>query len=367
VIIVASDQTDQREALGSGFIVSHGRIATNHHVVEGMNEAYVVFSDGAVKLVSKVVADSAQQDLIILAVETGNRPALVLGDELSLQQGDSVYALGAPKGLQLSFTNGIVSSFRKSNAQFLIQTTAPIAPGSSGGPLFDRTGRVIGVTTSLLSDAPGIYFSVGVGDVRRLLRTAEGVALPFGEWAKQHYSEPPSGVLNRSAPNPGASLDETISWMQNYSQHHGLRFFDGKPSINIVLSPDPLHQKASAPGCAVWEAVDYYQFVKGSSTAMVELFDLSDINPDSVKVDGEGVVFEIADASGKVYSQSTSDPTITSAKLFSSSEVQARSETGDGGFLPVGRINMDSPESNARFASAFKHAVILCGGTKSPF
>src|SRR5882724_6826984 len=104
VVIVASDQRGQREALGSGFIVSSGRIATNHHVVEEMREAYVVFSDGAVKLVSKVVADSPQQDLIILAVETGNRPALVLGDELSLHQGDSVYALGAPKGLQLSFT-----------------------------------------------------------------------------------------------------------------------------------------------------------------------------------------------------------------------------------------------------------------------
>ena len=100
------------------------------------------------------------QDLIILAVQTDNRSSLVFGDELSLQQGDSVYALGAPKGLELSFTNGIVSSFRKSNGQFLIQTTAPIAPGSSGGPLFDRSGHVVGVTTSMLSDAAGIYFCI---------------------------------------------------------------------------------------------------------------------------------------------------------------------------------------------------------------
>jgi S1-C subfamily serine protease len=97
VIIVASDQNGQREALGSGFVVSHGKIATNHHVVEGMNQAYIVFSDGAVKPISSVVADSIQQDLRILAVETGNRPPLPFGDELSLQQGDSVYALGAPK------------------------------------------------------------------------------------------------------------------------------------------------------------------------------------------------------------------------------------------------------------------------------
>jgi len=93
--IVASDQGGQREALGSGFIVSRGRIVANHHVVEGMNEAFVVFSDGMVKPVSTVVADSVQQDLIILTVETGNRSALVLGDELSMQQGHPVYALGA--------------------------------------------------------------------------------------------------------------------------------------------------------------------------------------------------------------------------------------------------------------------------------
>jgi Trypsin-like peptidase domain len=367
VVNVASDQNGQREALGSGFIMSHGRIATNHHVVEGMNQAYVVFSDGAVKPVSGIVADSLQQDLIILAVETGNRPSLTFGDEMSLQQGDSVYALGAPKGLELSFTNGIVSSFRKSEAQFLIQTTAPIAPGSSGGPLFDRTGRVVGVTTSMLSDAPGIYFSVAIGDLKRLLRTPQVVALSFEEWVKRQASTHPSGTHNKDEPSEGPPLRDTISWMQNFSQLHGMRDFNGKPSIRIVLFSDTFHEKTSAPGCAIWEAIDYFQFLKGSSTADVELFDLSDINPDSVNVVGDGVVFEIADGSGKVYSKSTSDPTMTSAKLFASSEVQAKSEAGEGGFVPIGRINLDSPESNERFASAFKHAVILCGGVKSTF
>src|SRR6266566_1775916 len=69
VVIVADDKDTQREALGSGFLVSRDRIATNHHVLEGMKEAYVVFSDGKVKPVSGVVADSVQQDLIILKVE----------------------------------------------------------------------------------------------------------------------------------------------------------------------------------------------------------------------------------------------------------------------------------------------------------
>jgi S1-C subfamily serine protease len=144
-VIVASAQNEQ--ALGSGFIIGQNRIVTNHHVVQGMSEAFVFFSDGKVLPVSEVIYDSAEQDLIILGVETGRRRPVTLGDELSLRQGDSVYAIGAPKGLELSFTNGIVSAFRRADAQFLIQTTAPIAPGSSGGPLLDRAGRVVGVTT----------------------------------------------------------------------------------------------------------------------------------------------------------------------------------------------------------------------------
>jgi S1-C subfamily serine protease len=59
--------------------VDHGKIITNHHVVEGMNQAYVVFSDEATKPVSRVAADSAQQDLIVLAVDTGNRSAVKFG------------------------------------------------------------------------------------------------------------------------------------------------------------------------------------------------------------------------------------------------------------------------------------------------
>lgn len=127
---------------------------------------------------------------------------------LSLQEGDYVYALGAPKGLELSFTNGIVSSFRNTNGQFLIQNTAPIAPGSSGGPLFDRTGRVVGVTTSLLEDASGIYFSVGIGDLKRLIRTPQGAALLFSEWAKQRNSRPsPPAAANPNGPNEAAPGD----------------------------------------------------------------------------------------------------------------------------------------------------------------
>jgi hypothetical protein len=98
---------------------------------------------------------------------------------------------------------------------------------------------------------------------------------------------------------------------------------------------------------------------------MVALFDLSDINPDSVKVDAEGVVFETADASGKIHFITSSDPTMTSANLFAR-EGQASGDTMDNSFS-VGRVNLDSAESNERLASALRHAIVLCGGTRAPF
>jgi S1-C subfamily serine protease len=370
VIIVASDQNGQREALGSGFVVSHGKIATNHHVVEGMNQAYIVFSDGAVKPISSVVADSIQQDLIILAVETGNRPPLPFGDELSLQQGDSVYALGAPKGLELSFTNGIVSSFRKSEAQFLIQTTAPIAPGSSGGPLFDHAGRVVGVTTSMISDAPGIYFSVGIGDVRRLLRTPQSVALPFSEWAKQQANRSVSESRNSVPSDEGPSFEETISWMYSFLEAHGQEWSGGSDAsqsnfMDLSLQfPDSLraslHSNLSGrEACAVYirhnerEGVQLHEDMKASVKTWMELMSLADIDARSVKVCARShVCFETTNNLGKIVQRVPSDD---KSDKFSEYD------------LDRGWIVLDSAENADRFANAFKHMVSLCGGAKSAF
>jgi Trypsin-like peptidase domain len=373
VVIVADDKSSQREALGSGFLVSRDRIATNHHVVEGMKEAYVVFSDGMVKRVSGVVADSIQQDLIILTTETGNRPSLAFGDELSLHQGDAVYALGAPKGLQLSFTNGIVSSFRKSEGQFLIQTTAPIAPGSSGGPLFDRAGRVVGVTTSMLSDAPGIYFSVGIGDLRRLLRTPQGVALPFEEWAKRQDGESrtksASGISSSQSQHGQPSLQETISWMSNFLEAHGQEWSGGEPSRSNVMGLSPVYRELLA-----LRAEDLHEdlsgkeacviFVRHNSATATRLHDdlkvpvktwtetmfLGDIDPKSIKVV----------ASSHVYFE-------TSNNLHNIIETVPVGEKFPEYDLDRGWILLDSAENAQRFANAIVHAVVLCGGSTTPF
>ena len=189
-------------AQGSGFIIAKNRVVTNYHVIEGLSEAYARFADGHTESVQGVVVADKSQDIAVIEVPTSGRPSLILGDDLSLREGDPILALGAPRGLELTLTNGIVSAFRKSGGQFLIQNTAPIAPGSSGGPLLNLNGQVIGITSMQLTNTPGVYFSIGISQVRTLLKTAATASQPFAQWA--------SGKSVGASP----SLAETFAWIK---------------------------------------------------------------------------------------------------------------------------------------------------------
>ncbi len=386
VVIIAADQTRQTEALGSGFVVGQNKIVTNHHVLAGMSQAEVVFSDGSVKPVSNVIADSPEQDLIAVTTQTESRHPLPLGDELTLQQGDSVYALGAPKGLELSFTNGIVSSFRKSNSQFLIQTTAPIAPGSSGGPLFDQAGRVVGVTSSLLADAPGIYFSVGIGDVKRLLLTPQGVVLSLEQWATQQSDGRTVEHKHSQSPiekNDEPSLQETVSWMASFSEAHGHNMQLEESNLLELLPADS--QLKSKQGCTVKVSHKFPKPVRLSpdmkfpAKSYVTVFSLGEMDFSTVQVCGRSQVYVCAET---LNSTNTISEIVSYEKYGQPYPEFDRNRTPailgllppeDRG-LPYSEhedsrivIVFDSQNSTERFANAFKRAVTLCGGSKSAF
>jgi Trypsin-like peptidase domain len=179
VVVVPLGKDNKPLGQGSGFIIAANEVVTNHHVLEEATSAAVIFADGSTEAVEGFLADNPTRDIIIISVKTGRRVPLRLGEDLALKQGDEVFANGAPRGLELSITNGIVSGFRSIEDHFFLQTTAAIAPGSSGGPLFNKAGEVIGMTTSLLANTPGIYFAVGIGDVARIMRSSSTLVLPI--------------------------------------------------------------------------------------------------------------------------------------------------------------------------------------------
>jgi S1-C subfamily serine protease len=166
---------------GSGFVWDkQGHIVTNYHVVEGANAVQVVFSDGSNYSASNVFV-YPEKDLAVLSINAPESKLVPIpvGTSNDLKVGQTAVVIGNPFGLDGSMTNGIVSALgreiespAKRRIQGVIQTSAPINPGNSGGPLLDSDGRLIGVTTAILSPSgafAGIGFAIPVDEVNRVV------------------------------------------------------------------------------------------------------------------------------------------------------------------------------------------------------
>lgn len=175
--------------IGTGFVVEPGVVATNLHVIAGADRMGIAGSDGKARLISAVAAADPEHDLALVAFDPApSLPPLPLGRGKDLVAGDPVVALGTPGGLALSASSGIVSAVRDVTPTItLVQTTAPISPGSSGGPLLDEGGRVVGVTTLFSKNGQNLNFAVPVEYVTELMEK-RGAPLPLAEFAKLRWS-----------------------------------------------------------------------------------------------------------------------------------------------------------------------------------
>ena len=167
---------------GSGFAVSYGGasyIVTNNHVVDGVTNITVTFSDGN-SFPASVKGSDPNRDLAVLAVSAPAgefHPLALVGSPQAVAVGESVYAIGSPYGLSGSMTVGIVSQVGRTITEStsrvsipdVIQFSAAINPGNSGGPLLDSTGAVIGITTAAVSNSAGLGFAIPASTLAREL------------------------------------------------------------------------------------------------------------------------------------------------------------------------------------------------------
>ena len=184
VVVKTLDAQGKVKGQGSGVLLSSGKIATNCHVVEG-GASYQV-GRGKQLVSATLYAEDGDKDICLLdAKGIAGKPAQ-LGKAAGLKVGDPVYAVGAPKGLELSLSDGIVAQLRGGPPP-LIQTTAAISPGSSGGGLFDGEGRLVGLTTLYMEGGQSLNFAMPVewiGEVKPGRKTvAEGHSQT--EWLKR--------------------------------------------------------------------------------------------------------------------------------------------------------------------------------------
>lgn len=147
---------------GSGFFIARDRVVTNLHVVEDANRAEIHLANGAIYAIKGVVAVDGEGDLALLHVEVpANQAVPIPMDRAVPQEGESIVVIGNPFGLEGSVSNGIVSAVREIPGYGkVIQITAAISPGSSGSPVVNMRGQVIGVASLQAAEGQSLNFAV---------------------------------------------------------------------------------------------------------------------------------------------------------------------------------------------------------------
>jgi S1-C subfamily serine protease len=216
VSILMSDKEGHPVAQGSGFLISKdGRVVTNYHVIKSGSSAIIKLPYGAFFAVDGVLAFDKARDVAIIKAHGANFRPLTLGDSSRLQIGEEVVAISSPLLLESTVSNGIVSGVRtiEKEGGKLLQITAPISPGSSGGPLFNMAGEVIGITTSHLRGGENLNFAIPTNDMKPMLgklsEFPDGLPLP-DEADKAEPTNVPSTTQNVQN---GPDLEETLSWL----------------------------------------------------------------------------------------------------------------------------------------------------------
>ena len=191
---VSLEMRDRKGAVlsrGSGFFVRSNLIATNYHVIEGA-------ARGTAKLVDRyrtytiegIAATDKTNDLVLLKVSVYGINPLPLGDSNTVRIGEKIYVAGNPLGLEGTVSDGIISSRRDRYTKERLQMTAPISPGSSGGPVLNRKGKAIGVSVSGYHGfgVQNLNFAIPSNYLKTLL-TRSGTAKPFSQQTQSISAE----------------------------------------------------------------------------------------------------------------------------------------------------------------------------------
>jgi hypothetical protein len=174
IVLIKTDTT-----IGTGFVVwKDGRIATNLHVIAGAHTATVKMNDGRSFDEVYVLGVDQVHDLAVIRIAADDLKPLTLGDSAAVKAGEHVVAIGNPMGLGNTVSDGLVSAVRVLDPKLtLLQISAPIAPGSSGGPILNERAEVIGVATLYSAEGQNLNFGVPVAYLKPLLLAEKATPL----------------------------------------------------------------------------------------------------------------------------------------------------------------------------------------------
>lgn len=195
IVVVASfDEEGRLIGQASGFIVTpDGKVVTNYHVVS-MASTIKIKHGGTMRRVVGLTHVDSDNDIAILRLEKGTYRSVKIGNPGALNVGEKVYAIGSPQGLENTMSEGIISGIRKVGQDMsLIQITAAISRGSSGGPVFNTHGEVVGITTFLIAETQNLNFALPVNLVSKglkknaIVEPKEACRVDFNETASCYF------------------------------------------------------------------------------------------------------------------------------------------------------------------------------------
>lgn len=178
VVVESFNEDGEKAGQGSGYIFSgDGVIITNYHVIRGAKSLNVRVPGQEPFRIDSVLGYEIDHDVAALQVSGDSLPALTTETVEEPKVGDRVVAIGAPLGLESTVSEGIVSAIRNAGTMHIIQTTASISSGSSGGPLLNAYGKVVGLTTATMVNGQSLNFVVAARHISELLSHKESLSL----------------------------------------------------------------------------------------------------------------------------------------------------------------------------------------------
>jgi len=267
--VVVVEVEEQR---GSGVVVAARVVATNCHVI-GKAERITV-RRGRIGHAASLVRSDRDRDVCLVEVPTLEAPPVNMRPAADLRVGTAVYAVGAPQGLELSLSAGLVSQLRGSEGGPLIQTTAPVSPGSWGEGLFDERGRLVGLTSFQLGRGQNLNFAVPV------------------EWVAAAVNELVAWRRCRAAPEPQCVIEEALAAARGISEQSSrsealmsiaeaqARAGDRQSSARTFASALAAAREIAHPGDRSWALRDIAEAQAGAGDipgAMATLREITDL------------------------------------------------------------------------------------------
>lgn len=178
------DSSGELLGTGTGFLVDGGMLVTNHHVIDSAARVDVMLGEKRAIPAAGIIAKDRDNDLALLRVPAIKRRPLPLETSRTLEPGDRVVVLGSPLGLSGTVSDGIVAALRPNGLgeegffkQPLLQITAPVSPGSSGSPVLNAKGAVVGVVVSQFSAGQNLNFAIPADSLLKLIARSQSSSL----------------------------------------------------------------------------------------------------------------------------------------------------------------------------------------------